>query len=87
MLVDFISCIYQLLSGEIQLVKRVNTITCYPLWLQSINIAVISYTRTLRITLKTKKGFIDEKKFKFYAVKAFEVISKATMEIPNKSKC
>ncbi|RZC09648.1 Copia protein [Glycine soja] len=48
---------------------------------------VISYTRTLRITLKTKKGFIDEKKFKFYAVKAFEVISKATMEIPNKSKC
>lgn len=86
MLVDFISCIYKLLSGEIQLVKRVNTITCYPLWLQSINIAVISYTRTLRITLKTKKGFIDEK-FKFCAVKAFEVISKAAMAIPNKSKC
>jgi len=52
--------------------------------LQSINIAVISYTKTLRITLKTQKGFIDEKKFKFCVVKAFEVISKAAMEIPNK---
>ncbi|RDX86613.1 hypothetical protein CR513_32035, partial [Mucuna pruriens] len=52
---------------------------------QSINIAVINYTRTLRITLKTQKGFIDEK-FKFCLVKAFEVISKVAMEIPNKSK-
>ncbi|KAK7312817.1 hypothetical protein VNO77_36970 [Canavalia gladiata] len=53
---------------------------------ESINIALISYTRTLRITLKTQKGFIDEKKFKFCIVNAFEVISKAAMEIPNKSK-
>ncbi|KAK7404996.1 hypothetical protein VNO78_06109 [Psophocarpus tetragonolobus] len=53
---------------------------------ESINIAVISYTRTLRITLKTQKGFIDEKKFKFFVMKAFEVISEAAMETPNKSK-
>ncbi|KAL2328197.1 hypothetical protein Fmac_021624 [Flemingia macrophylla] len=53
---------------------------------ESINIAVISYTRTLRITLKTQKGFIDEKKFKFFIVKAFEVISKAALEIPSKNK-
>ncbi|KAG2397182.1 uncharacterized protein HKW66_Vig0145820 [Vigna angularis] len=48
---------------------------------ESINISVISYTRTLRITLKTQKGFIDEKKFKLCVVKAFDVISKAAMEI------
>ncbi|XP_027345758.1 O-acyltransferase WSD1-like [Abrus precatorius] len=53
---------------------------------ESINIAVISYARTLRITLKTQKGFIDEKKFKFCMVEAFEVITKAAMEMPNKSK-
>lgn len=62
------------------------TLTCDPLWLQSINIAVISYTRTLRVTLKTHKGFIDEEKFKLCMVKAFEVISKAAMETPNKNK-
>jgi len=46
----------------------------------------MSYTRILRITLKTQKGFIDEKKFKLCIVRAFEVISKAVMEIPNKNK-
>ncbi|RDX60849.1 O-acyltransferase WSD1, partial [Mucuna pruriens] len=51
---------------------------------ESINIAVISYTRTLRITLKTQKGFIDENKFKFCVVKAFEVISEAAMKKLNK---
>ncbi|KEH30693.1 O-acyltransferase WSD1-like protein [Medicago truncatula] len=35
---------------------------------ESINIAVMSYTRILRITLKTQKGFIDEQKFKFCMV-------------------
>ena len=68
------------------LLKKCVTIICYPLWLQSINIAIMSYTRILRITLKTQKGFIDEKKFKLCIVRAFEVISKAVMEIPNKNK-
>ncbi|CAJ1978917.1 unnamed protein product [Sphenostylis stenocarpa] len=53
---------------------------------ESINIAVMSYTTTLRITMKTHKGFIDEKKLKFCVVKAFEVISKAATEIPTESK-
>ncbi|XP_027909849.1 O-acyltransferase WSD1-like isoform X1 [Vigna unguiculata] len=53
---------------------------------ESINISVISYTKTLRITLKTQKGFIDERKFKLCVVKAFDVISKAAMEMPNKTK-
>ncbi|XP_061362897.1 wax ester synthase/diacylglycerol acyltransferase 11-like isoform X2 [Gastrolobium bilobum] len=53
---------------------------------ESINIAVMSYTRVLRVTLKTQKGFIDEQKFKFCMVKAFEDISKAATEVPNKSK-
>nr|KYP44541.1 O-acyltransferase WSD1 [Cajanus cajan] len=53
---------------------------------ESINIAIMSYTRTLRITLKTQKGFIDEKKFKFCIMKAFDVISKAAMEIAIKIK-
>jgi len=63
-----------------------SIITCYPLWLQSINVAVMSYTKTLRITLKTRKGFIDEEKLKLYVVRAFEVISKSAMEITNKNK-
>jgi uncharacterized protein with HEPN domain len=46
----------------------------------------MSYTRILRITLKTQKEFIDEKKFKLCIVRAFEVISKAVMEISNKNK-
>ncbi|KAJ1397525.1 O-acyltransferase, WSD1, N-terminal [Sesbania bispinosa] len=53
---------------------------------ESINIAVMSYRRILRITLKTQKGFVDEQKFKLCVVKAFEVISRAAMEMPNKSK-
>jgi len=46
----------------------------------------MSYARILRITLKTQKGFIDEQKFKLCIARAFEVISKAVMEIPNKNK-
>ncbi|XP_045820672.1 wax ester synthase/diacylglycerol acyltransferase 4-like [Trifolium pratense] len=53
---------------------------------ESINIAVMSYTKTLRITLKTHKGFIDEQKFKLCMVRAFEDISKVAMEIPSKTK-
>ncbi|KAK2434722.1 O-acyltransferase WSD1 [Trifolium repens] len=53
---------------------------------ESIDIAVMSYTRTLRITLKTQKDLIDEHKFKSCMVRAFEAISKASMEIPNKTK-
>jgi hypothetical protein len=46
----------------------------------------MSYTKTLRITLKTQKGFIDERKFKLCMVKAFEDISKAAMEVHSKTK-
>ncbi|MCI07099.1 O-acyltransferase WSD1-like, partial [Trifolium medium] len=53
---------------------------------ESIDIAVMSYARTLRITLKTQKDLIDEQKFKLCMVRAFEAISKASMEIPNKTK-
>ncbi|KAK2434716.1 O-acyltransferase WSD1 [Trifolium repens] len=53
---------------------------------ESINIAVMSYTKTLRITLKTHKGFIDERKFKLCMVKAFEDISKEAMEVHSKAK-
>ncbi|KAJ1397528.1 O-acyltransferase, WSD1, N-terminal [Sesbania bispinosa] len=53
---------------------------------ESIDIAVMSYRRILRITLKTQKGFIDEQKFKLCMVKAFEDISRAAMEMPSKSK-
>jgi hypothetical protein len=55
--------------------------------LQSIDIAVMSYARILRITLKTQKDLIDEQKFKLCMARAFEIISKAaSMEIPNKKK-
>jgi hypothetical protein len=36
---------------------------------------------TLRITLKTQKGFINEHKLKFYMEKAVELIFKAAVEI------
>jgi len=47
----------------------------------------MSYAKVLRITFTTLKGFIDEQKFKLCIEKAFDVISKAAMEIsqtPNK---
>ncbi|KAK7281745.1 hypothetical protein RIF29_09992 [Crotalaria pallida] len=50
--------------------------------LQDVNITIMSYVKVLRITLRTLKGFIDEQKFKSCLEKAFEVISKASMEIP-----
>lgn len=53
----------------------------YCLWLQDINIAIMSYMKTLRITLKTIKGFIDEQKLKGCMDKAVEVIFEAAMEI------
>jgi len=46
----------------------------------------MSYTKILRITLKTRKGFIDEEKLKLcIVIRAFEVISKSAMEITNKN--
>jgi hypothetical protein len=37
--------------------------------------------KTLRITLKTQKGFINEHKLKFCMEKAVELIFKAAVEI------
>ncbi|XP_058730389.1 wax ester synthase/diacylglycerol acyltransferase 4-like [Vicia villosa] len=48
---------------------------------EDINIAIMSYMKTLRITLKTLKGFIDEQKLKFCMDKAVEVIFKEATEI------
>ncbi|CAI8617042.1 unnamed protein product [Vicia faba] len=51
---------------------------------EDINIAIMSYMKTLRITLKTLKGFIDEQKLKFCMDKAVELIFKAAKEISEK---
>ncbi|CAJ2642279.1 wax ester synthase/diacylglycerol acyltransferase 4-like [Trifolium pratense] len=48
---------------------------------ENVNITIVSYVKILKITLRTLKGFIDEKKFKFCIEKAVEVIFKAAMEI------
>ncbi|XP_058735214.1 wax ester synthase/diacylglycerol acyltransferase 4-like [Vicia villosa] len=48
---------------------------------QDINIAIMSYVKVLRVSMKTLKGFIDEQKLKFCMEKAFEVIFKASMKI------
>ncbi|KAL1363047.1 hypothetical protein HN51_011246 [Arachis hypogaea] len=47
---------------------------------ENVNITIMSYVNTLRITMRTMKGFIDEQKFKNCMEKAFEVIFKAAME-------
>ncbi|GAU40260.1 hypothetical protein TSUD_60500 [Trifolium subterraneum] len=55
---------------------------------EDLTVTVISYVKTLRITLKTQKGFINEHKLKFCIEKADELIFKAAMEIsetPNKN--
>ncbi|CAK8577023.1 unnamed protein product [Lathyrus sativus] len=48
---------------------------------QDTTITIISYVKTLKVTIKTLKGFIDERKLKFCMEKAVEVIFKASMEI------
>ncbi|KAK2354163.1 O-acyltransferase WSD1 [Trifolium repens] len=48
---------------------------------ENVCVTVISYMNTLRITLKTQKGFIDEHKLKFYMEKAVELIFKAAVEL------
>ncbi|XP_039689836.1 O-acyltransferase WSD1 isoform X2 [Medicago truncatula] len=48
---------------------------------ENVDITIMSYVKILRITLRTLKGFIDERKFKFCMEKAVEVIFKAAMEI------
>ncbi|KAK7258561.1 hypothetical protein RIF29_24141 [Crotalaria pallida] len=58
------------------------TVTDVP---EDVNITIMSYVKVLRITLRTLKGFIDEQKFKSCLEKAFEVISKASMEILDKN--
>ncbi|XP_019451296.1 PREDICTED: O-acyltransferase WSD1-like [Lupinus angustifolius] len=52
---------------------------------ENVNITIISYVKVLRITLRTLKGFIDEQKLKLCMEKAFEIIFKASMEIPDKN--
>ncbi|KAI4353736.1 hypothetical protein L6164_002667 [Bauhinia variegata] len=47
---------------------------------ECIGITVISYVKTVRITLKTQKGFIEEKKLRSCMEKAFEVLYKDAME-------
>lgn len=56
-------------------------LTCTCVWLQNVNITIVSYVETLRITLRTLKGFIDELKLKFCMEKAVEDISKAATDI------
>ncbi|TKY66840.1 O-acyltransferase WSD1 [Spatholobus suberectus] len=48
---------------------------------ENVDITIMSYVKVLRITFRTLKGFVDEKKFKFCMEKAFDVIFKAAMEI------
>ncbi|XP_045821378.1 wax ester synthase/diacylglycerol acyltransferase 4-like [Trifolium pratense] len=48
---------------------------------ENVNITIVSYVKILKISLRTLKGFIDEKKFKFCIEKAVEVIFKAAMEV------
>ncbi|MED6172970.1 hypothetical protein PIB30_054923 [Stylosanthes scabra] len=47
---------------------------------ENVNITIMSYVNTLRITMRTMKGFVDEQKFKSCMEKSFEVISKSAME-------
>lgn len=49
--------------------------------LQNVDVTIMSYVKTVRITLQTLKGFIDEQKPKSCIEKAVEVIFKAAMEI------
>ncbi|KAL5054328.1 hypothetical protein RYX36_035010, partial [Vicia faba] len=61
------------------------TSTCGP---EDVNIAIMSYVKIVRMTMKTLKGFIDEYKLKFCMEKAFEVMYKTSMvisEIPTKN--
>ncbi|KAF7805946.1 O-acyltransferase WSD1 [Senna tora] len=52
---------------------------------ENVNITIMSYMKTLRVTLRTLKGFIDEHKFKCCIQNAFEVIYKAAMEETQKN--
>ncbi|KAL2328200.1 hypothetical protein Fmac_021627 [Flemingia macrophylla] len=51
---------------------------------ENVGISIMSYVNVLRITLRKLKGFVDEHKFKVCMEKAFDVISKAAMEIHTK---
>ncbi|KAI9093349.1 hypothetical protein K1719_027363 [Acacia pycnantha] len=53
---------------------------------QSVVITIISYMGMLRVATRAEEGFIDEKKLASFMNDAFEVIHKAAMEIPDKTK-
>ncbi|KAI9093222.1 hypothetical protein K1719_027236 [Acacia pycnantha] len=53
---------------------------------QSVVITIISYMGMLRVPTRAEEGFIDEKKLASFMNDAFEVIHKAAMEIPDKTK-
>ncbi|XP_027351411.1 O-acyltransferase WSD1-like [Abrus precatorius] len=53
---------------------------------ESLAISIMSYVGVLRVTLKTEKDFIDEKKLKSCMQSAFKMILKAATEVPPKTK-
>ncbi|XP_054811801.1 wax ester synthase/diacylglycerol acyltransferase 4-like isoform X1 [Prosopis cineraria] len=52
---------------------------------ENVNISIMSYMGTLRITLRTLKGFVEEHKFKLCMHNAFQVIHQAAMNAPAKN--
>ncbi|CAJ2668952.1 wax ester synthase/diacylglycerol acyltransferase 11-like [Trifolium pratense] len=48
---------------------------------ESLVISIMSYMGELRVSLKTEKDFIDEKRFKSCMQSAFEIIYKTVMEV------
>ncbi|XP_028761697.1 O-acyltransferase WSD1-like [Neltuma alba] len=53
---------------------------------QSLVITITSYMGILRVTTRAEEGFMDQKKLASYVNYAFEMIHKAAMEIPYKTK-
>ncbi|KAI9086828.1 hypothetical protein K1719_031422 [Acacia pycnantha] len=49
---------------------------------ENVNITIMSYMGSLRLTLRTLKGFIDEHRFKCCLQNAFELVHKAAMKTP-----
>ncbi|XP_027352697.1 O-acyltransferase WSD1-like [Abrus precatorius] len=53
---------------------------------ESLVISIMSYMGVMRVTFKTEKDFIDERKLKSCMHSAFEVILQAAMKIPQETK-
>ncbi|KAF7822976.1 O-acyltransferase WSD1-like [Senna tora] len=53
---------------------------------QSIVVTIMSYMGMLRVSSRTEEGFIDEQKLESCVNNAFEIIHKAALEIPTKTK-